>query len=174
LVCYIVELHDSRHIIAGWAAAPPTAIAGGTVNDLFSDRDRAAAMAFYVAMPLIGVSKDIVFLYILQINLHAQFVVGPISGAFIAQNIGVKYVFIVMSALCGIAALICIPCLKETYAPVIRSRLATTCSDSEKVYQALPPKKESIWHILWLNLSRPVILLSHSFICFILSLYLAL
>ena len=43
-----------RHTIAGWAAAPPTAIAGGTVNDLFSDRERAAAMAFCVAMPLIG------------------------------------------------------------------------------------------------------------------------
>jgi len=43
-----------RHTIAGWAAPPPTAIAGGTVNDLFSDRERAAAMAFYVAMPLIG------------------------------------------------------------------------------------------------------------------------
>jgi hypothetical protein len=170
----LVDPRNSLHIIAGWAAAPPTAIAGGTVNDLFSDRDRAAAMAFYVAMPLIGVSKYLGFSYILQINLHTQFVVGPISGAFIAQNIGVKYIFIVMSALCGAAALICIPCLKETYAPVIRSHLTTKYSDSEKVYQTLPPKKESIWHILWLNLSRPVMLLSHSFICFILSLYLAL
>jgi hypothetical protein len=105
--------------------------------------------------------------YILHINLHAQFVVGPITGAFIVQNIGVKYIFIVMSALCGVAALIGIPCLKETYAPVIRS-------DSKETYQILPKRKESIWHILWLNLSRPIILLSHSFICFILSLYLAL
>lgn len=99
---------------------------------------------------------------------------GPIAGGFIAQNIGVKYILIVMSALCGLAALIGIPCLKETYAPVIRSGLATTSSESEKAYQTRRPKNESIWHILWLNLSRPVILLSRSFICFILSLYLAL
>lgn len=99
---------------------------------------------------------------------------GPIAGGFIAQNIGIKYIFIVMSALCGLAALIGIPCLKETYAPVIRSGLATTFSESEKAYQTRRQKNESIWHTLWLNLSRPVILLSHSFICFILSLYLAL
>jgi MFS family permease len=104
----------------------------------------------------------------------AGFVVGPIAGGFIAQHIGLKYIFIIMSALCGVAALIGIPCLKETYAPVIRLRLGKLSSDSEKVAQTLLYKNESIWRKLWLNLSRPVILLSHSFICFILSLYLAM
>src|ERR1700691_585210 len=102
------------------------------------------------------------------------FVVGPVIGGFIAQNIGSKYVFIVMSALCGLAALICIPFLRETYAPVIRLKLTSTSSIPEKAAQTHIPKNQSIWRILWLNLSRPVILLSHSFICFILSLYLAM
>jgi MFS family permease len=102
------------------------------------------------------------------------FVVGPIAGGFITQSIGVEYVFIIMSALCGVAALFSIPFLKETYAPVIRLHLEKSSPDSEKVAQALLHKGESIWRKLWLNLSRPVELLTHSFICFILSLYLAM
>jgi MFS family permease len=142
--------------LSGWAAAAPTAVGGATINDLFVDRERAVAMAVYIAGPLIG------------------FVIGPIAGGFIAQTIGVKYVFITMSALCSLAALIGIPFLRETYAPVIRLRLAKMSSEPEKVAEAHLPMNKPIWHILWLNLSRPVILLSHSFICFILSLYLAM
>jgi hypothetical protein len=52
--------------------------------------------------------------------------------------------------------------------------LAKKSSDPEKVALTLPPKKESLGHLLWLNLSRPIILITHSFICFILGLYLAM
>ena len=41
-------------MIAGWAAAAPTAVGGATINDLFVDRERAVAMAVYIAGPLIG------------------------------------------------------------------------------------------------------------------------
>jgi len=142
--------------LAGWAAAPPTAIAGGTINDIFFERERAAAMALYVAMPLLG------------------FVAGPIMGGFIVQNMGEKYIFIIMSGLCGLAALIGIPCLRETYAPVIRLSLAKRSSDSDTPVWTPTGTNGSIWHILWLNLSRPIVLLLRSFICFILSLYFAM
>jgi len=101
---------------------------------------------------------------------------GPVIGGYIAQNMGFKYVFIVTSISCGVAALVGIPFLRETYAPVIRLNMAKRTSDSEKgmAAQKITPIDESIWHILWLNLSRPIILLTRSFICFILSLYLAL
>ncbi|KIM71778.1 hypothetical protein PILCRDRAFT_16737 [Piloderma croceum F 1598] len=142
--------------LSGFAAAPPSAIAGGTINDLFAERERAAAMAFLLVTPLIGS------------------VIGPIIGGYISQSVGVKYVFVFLSALCGAAALIGIPCLKETYAPVVRLAQAKRSSDFEKLVEALAPKNRSMWHTLWLNLSRPVILLTRSFICFILSLYLAM
>jgi MFS family permease len=112
-------------------------------------------MAVYVTGPLIG------------------FVIAPVTGGFIAQNIGFKYVFIIISALCGLAALIGIPFLRETYAPVIRLRLARS-SNLEKATQTFAPENQSIGRIMWLNLSRPVTLLTRSFICFILSLYLAM
>jgi MFS family permease len=100
--------------------------------------------------------------------------VGPISGGYIAQNIGVKSIFFIMSGICGAAALISIPFLKETYAPLIRLRLATKLSGSEKTIRTLLPENESIWLLLRVNFSRPIILISHSFIFFILCLYLAM
>jgi hypothetical protein len=51
---YISLLNCTAHGIAGWAAAPPAAIAGGTVDDLFSERERGLAMALYVTMPFAG------------------------------------------------------------------------------------------------------------------------
>jgi MFS family permease len=145
--------------LAGWAGAAPIAIGGGSVSDVFSERERAGAMALYSLGPLIGP------------------VVGPIAGGFIAQSIGIKYVFIVISASCGVAALIGIPLLRETYAPVIRLRLAQKSADPEKAarqHPTLVAARRSKGHILWVNLSRPAIMLTHSFICFILSLYMAL
>jgi len=74
-------------------------------------------------------------------------------------------------------ALIGIPFLKETYAPVIRLRLAKNAADPEEAARQLPTvssRKDSKWRIIWLNLRRPAYLLTHSLICFMLSLYMAL
>lgn len=104
-------------------------------------------------------------------------VVGPIAGGFIAQSIGIKYVFIVISGLCGLASLVGIPLLKETYAPVIRLRLAKKAADPEtaaKKHPHLIADHGNKLHVLWINLSRPLYMLTRSFICFILSLYMAL
>ena len=103
--------------------------------------------------------------------------VGPIAGGFISETIGYKYVFIVISALCGLAAVIGIPFLRETYSPVIRLRLAQKSTDPEKAARMHPHLMQNHggkWHLMWINLSRPFILLTRSFVCFILSLYMAL
>src|SRR5882762_2809437 len=99
---------------------------------------------------------------------------GPIAGSYITQTLGVRYIFIATSALGGIGSLVGILLLEETYASVIRSRLAERSLDLEKAVHAHTTNNESIWRTIWLNLSRPVILLTRSFICFILGLYLAL
>jgi MFS family permease len=46
---------------------------------MFAERDRATAMTLYTLGPLIGPA------------------VGPIAGGFIAQYIGIKWVFIVIA-----------------------------------------------------------------------------
>jgi hypothetical protein len=98
------------------------------------------------------------------------------AGGFIAQTIGIKYVFIVISGACGVSALIGIPLLRETYAPVIRLRLARNFEDSEKAMQhpTTVSARRSTLHFFWVNIRRPAMLLTHSFVCFILSFYMAL
>jgi len=140
--------------LSGLSGSAPIAIGGGSVSDLFSERDRASAMALFSLGPLVGP------------------VVGPIAGGFIAQTIGIKWVFIVIACICGVASLIGIPLLRETYAPVILARRAARSNDPETGANGTPSlQKAHGLSFLWVNLSRPFILLFGSFICFVLSLY---
>ncbi|KAL6309751.1 multidrug resistance protein 4 [Sparassis latifolia] len=146
-------------LLSGFFGSAPIAIGGGTVSDLFSERDRASAMAVYSLGPLIGPA------------------VGPIAGGFIAQSIGFKYIFVVIGALCGVASIFCVPLLRETYHPVIRLRRARHSSDPEKEAQRHPhllQEHGNKFHRIWVDMSRPFILLTRSPVCFILSLYMAL
>ncbi|KAL0066036.1 hypothetical protein AAF712_006864 [Marasmius tenuissimus] len=100
---------------------------------------------------------------------------GPVAGGFLAQEVGVKWVFIAIAAACGVAGLIGIPLLRETYAPVIQRRKAKRMDpeNRSRVSAGMPGADSSKMHYLWLNLTRPIVLLTRSFICFILSLYMA-
>ncbi|KAF9247174.1 multidrug resistance protein 4 [Melanogaster broomeanus] len=145
--------------LAGFVGSAPIACGGACISDLFSENDRASAMALYNLGPLIGP------------------VIGPIMGGFIAQSIGVQYVFYVVVALCGIAGFLALALLRETYAPIIRLQHDKYATDPEKAASAHPNlivHHTSHWNHLWTNLARPVVLLTRSSICFMLSLYVAL
>jgi len=47
-------LFSNGIFIAGFAGSAPVAIGGGSVGDLFSEKDRASAMALFSLGPLIG------------------------------------------------------------------------------------------------------------------------
>ncbi|KAJ7432311.1 major facilitator superfamily domain-containing protein [Mycena galericulata] len=144
--------------LAGFSGSAPIACGGGVVSDLFSERDRAAAMAIYSLGPLIGP------------------VVGPIAGGFVTEKIGIKYVFIIVAGLAGLSSVLGIPILRETYSPILRLRKAKKSADPEKAAQQHPillREHSSKLHYLWINLSRPAILLFGSLVCFMLSLYMA-
>ncbi|KAF5359949.1 hypothetical protein D9757_012234 [Collybiopsis confluens] len=70
-----------------------------------------------------------------------------------------------------------IPLLQETYAPVLKYRLSVQESsglDADEQRKIHPTfVYGSLWRFLWVNLKRPLIILSTSLICFALSLYLA-
>ncbi|VDB97006.1 unnamed protein product [Peniophora sp. CBMAI 1063] len=148
-----------RFMCGGFGAAP-IAIGGGIIGDLFSEHERAPAMAIYTLGPLIGP------------------VIGPVMGGFLGESVGWKYCFILIVALAGAAAVVGLPCLRETYAPVIRLRLAKSMDPEEAMkrhphlMEAHDPKKR--WQIIKVNLVRPFVLLTRSLICFVLSLYMAL
>ncbi|KAJ7118564.1 major facilitator superfamily domain-containing protein [Mycena crocata] len=144
--------------LVGFSGSAPIACGGGVISDLFSERDRAAAMAIYSLGPLIGP------------------VVGPIAGGFVAEKIGIKYVFIIVAGLGGIASIVGLPILRETYSPILRLDIAKKSADPEKAAQNHPvllSEHTSKLHYLWINLSRPAILLFGSLVCFMLSLYMA-
>ncbi|KAI6164743.1 major facilitator superfamily domain-containing protein [Pisolithus thermaeus] len=140
--------------LAGFAGSTPLAIGGGVIGDLFAERDRASAMALYTIGPLIGPA------------------IGPIIGGFVSQSIGTQYVFYLITGLCGLAAALAIPLLRETYAPVLRLRKVKHPIDVEE--KAVIRTIAARWNYLWTNIARPMLILTRSFICFILSLYMAL
>lgn len=153
-------------------------------------------MALYSLGPLVGMLFQAPFFapVFLRRSEWLGPVVGPVAGGFIAQTIGVKWVFIVIASTwshylwwmrlltsnlvaCGLVSLVGIPLLEETYAPVIRLRRAAKSGDPEKQAAAHPhllQEHGSKLHVLWINLYRPVHLLFNSLVCFVLSLYMAL
>ncbi|KAF9811719.1 hypothetical protein IEO21_06475 [Rhodonia placenta] len=145
--------------LAGWGGSASVGIGGSVVSDIFAPADRGSAMAILAMGPLVGPT------------------VGPIAGGFVTQTIGFKWVFVIIAAVCGVASVIGIPFLRESYAPVIKLRLARKNRSAE---DALGPKEsiaQGSWRdklaLLWINLTRPAILLTRSPICLMLSMYLA-
>ncbi|KAJ7260114.1 multidrug resistance protein 4 [Mycena rebaudengoi] len=143
--------------LCGIAVSPPLACGGGCISDLFEERDRAAAMSLFIFGPLLGP------------------VIGPIAGGFISECLGFRWIFIVLALIAGGLALLGIPLLRETYAPVLRARQLKkefVEPDAERLREvAAVTAQEGVSEKIWINLSRAVILLTTSFICFILSLY---
>jgi hypothetical protein len=150
----------SNHFAAGLGGCAPVAIGGGSISDLFNDKERGIAMSIYTTGPLMGP------------------VLGPIAGGFMVQSIGFKWVFVLLTILAGVGALVGIPFLEETYAPVLKEKLARRRARDEeasgKGVSFEVPAKPSLGETLRVNLSRPFLLLTRSFICFILSLFMAL
>lgn len=81
--------------LAGFSGSAPIAIGSGSVGDLFAARERASAMALYSVGPLIGPFST------RSLEQHSNLIsgpaVGPVAGGFIAQTVGMKYVFIVIA-----------------------------------------------------------------------------
>jgi len=144
--------------LAGCAGSTSQACGGGVIADLFDPNSRALAMALYSVGPLLGP------------------VLGPIVGGYLVQAVGIKWIFIVISAFAGAIALVALPLLRETYAPLLLLRRLQRVGDPERhssVQTSLPSTTNEKIQIIWLNLSRPVVLLFTNFICFVLALYMA-
>ncbi|KAH7105945.1 major facilitator superfamily domain-containing protein [Auriculariales sp. MPI-PUGE-AT-0066] len=144
---------------AGLGGSAAVGIGGGCVADVFKERERAQAMGIYTLGPLLGP------------------VIGPIAGGFLADAVGYKWIFVVITILAGISLAAGIPLLRETYAPFIIEQRARRRIKDEEARGDVPekaPAKANLSHVLWLNISRPFILLTRSLICFTLAAYMGL
>ncbi|KAG2065935.1 multidrug resistance protein 4, partial [Suillus decipiens] len=142
--------------LAGFVGSAPVACGGGVVSDIFSENERASAMAVYFVGPLIGP------------------VVGPVMGGFIAESVGILNVFYVIVGICGVVTVLGFLLMRESYAPVIRLRREQRYTDLERAVTVHPTFAMNKWAYLWMSIKRPIMIMTHSFICFMLSLYMAL
>lgn len=76
---------------------------GGTISDMFEPSERAGIFGWYLLGPLLGPT------------------LGPLFGGLIVQRLGWRWIFWVLTIVCGINTLSGFFFLKETYAPVILS-----------------------------------------------------
>lgn len=108
-------------------------------------------------------------------------VIGPAIGGFATQDLNWRWIFKLVAIAAGASSAFGIPLLRETYAPVLLERRAKNRGKSgEAIYEKgvhvgrVNGEVVSTTRFLWVNLSRPLALLSGSFVCFILSCYMAL
>ncbi|KXN81467.1 hypothetical protein AN958_04548 [Leucoagaricus sp. SymC.cos] len=125
--------------LSGFTGSAPIPLGGGLMTDLFSERDRGPPSSLFILGVLIGP------------------IVGPVTGGFVTQQVGIKWVFIVISCLWF--------CLLG-WDPVAQGNVCAHYTDGES-----SPFR---FKYFVTNLGRPIVLLFRSFICFILSLYTAL
>ncbi|KAG8925807.1 hypothetical protein FRC02_009391 [Tulasnella sp. 418] len=136
--------------LTGLAGSGPLAIGGGSISDVFDESERGAALGVFMMGPLLGP------------------ILGPVAGGFAADDLGQEWIFWILAILAGAVALVGVPLLQETYAPVIIAKKFSTTHHNVGV-----ERSKNLWDILTVDMTRPIVLLTTNFICFILSLYTA-
>ncbi|KAI0514873.1 major facilitator superfamily domain-containing protein [Xylaria bambusicola] len=87
--------------LAGLGGSAPLAIGGGVLSDLFTAENRGKALSIYSLAPLLGPA------------------IGPIAGAFIAQNTTWRWAFYATTIADALIQGAGVFFLKETYAPLL-------------------------------------------------------
>lgn len=87
--------------LAGFGGSAPLAIGGGVLSDLFTAEERGKAMSIYSLAPLLGPA------------------IGPIAGAFIAENTSWRWIFFATTIADALIQAAGVFLLQETYAPVL-------------------------------------------------------
>jgi predicted MFS family arabinose efflux permease len=98
-------------------------------------------------------------------------------GGFMAETIGWRYIFILVSGLSALVSVAGILLFRETYAPVILLRIAEKENTTKEVLNNNPRFAQAHGNrldYLLTNLRRPFMLLTRSIVCFMLSAYMAL
>ncbi|KAF4448783.1 hypothetical protein F53441_7832 [Fusarium austroafricanum] len=137
--------------IAGSFGAGPMNIGGGSIADQVELSKRGFVMSIFFTGIFLGP------------------VIGPVIGGFIAQDLGWRWVFWVMTIVKGVMTILTFLFLAESHAPTIQRKRA-----NNKEEQASNIEKPKASQLLLRSVSRPMRMLIRSPIITGLSLYLAL
>ena len=108
-----IETLIAMRTICGFFGSVGIANGGGTISDMFEPKERAGVFGWYLLGPLLGPT------------------LGPLFGGIIVQRLGWRWVFWVLTIVCGINTLAGYFFLRETYAPVILSMRKTRLEREE-------------------------------------------
>lgn len=145
--------------LAGLFGSSPLANAGGTIADVLDAAQLGLGMALFSVAPFLGPA------------------LGPISGGFLGESAGWRWVEGMLAIFCGCVLLLMMCFSSETYAPLLlRQRAAKLSKVTGKVYRyrADAAKPFSVKKLFSASLVRPWKFLIFEPIVFILSIYVAI
>ncbi|KAI8623891.1 major facilitator superfamily domain-containing protein [Xylariaceae sp. FL1651] len=126
--------------LAGLGGSAPLAIGGGVLGDLFNAEDRGKALSIYSLAPLLGPA------------------IGPIAGAFIAQNTTWRWAFYATTIADAVIQIAGLFFLKETYTPVLlvwKKRRLVRETGNEALHTPFDHPDRTVARTLRIALERP-------------------
>ncbi|KAK9480684.1 major facilitator superfamily domain-containing protein [Lipomyces japonicus] len=145
-------------LIDGIAFSAPMTLVGGSLADMWRDKERGPAMATFSAAPFLGPC------------------IGPIVGGYIGDTVSWRWMYWVMLMFTGVIYLLFVFTIPETYAPAILKKRAAklrkeTGDDSYVTDMELDPRP--LKDMIVVSLSRPIVLLFRELIVFLVSVYMS-
>ncbi|ODV92726.1 hypothetical protein CANCADRAFT_1322 [Tortispora caseinolytica NRRL Y-17796] len=144
-------------LIDGIAFSAPMTLVGGTLADMWSEKDRGVAMAVFSCAPFLGP------------------VMGPLIGGFIGMKKGWRWIYWVFFIFSAVTAVL-VTMIPETHAPTILKRRAKQLrkannDDSYKTDKEIAPL--SVKQLMKISFTRPFTLLFGELIVFLLTIYMS-
>ncbi|OTB00235.1 hypothetical protein M426DRAFT_66314 [Hypoxylon sp. CI-4A] len=146
---------------SGAFGAAPLTNSGGMIADTFPSKERGLAITIYALVPLFAPS------------------LGPITGEYVANILGWRWLMCVMALLSASALLVSLLILPETYAPVLLHQRAQKMSEMTGLVYISAMGTGDERHVSFIKtlattLSRPFLLASHEVIIPAVALYQAI
>jgi multidrug resistance protein len=138
--------------LAGLFGSVGMANGGGSLNDMYVPSERATVFGWYLVGPLLGPT------------------IGPTFGGIIAQKLGWRWIFGILSIVCGINTTLALFFLRESYAPTILERRQRETSAREGS-EFKPADRRPFRTKLALSISRPMRILATQPIVQVMSLF---
>ncbi|PNS19288.1 hypothetical protein CAC42_2465 [Sphaceloma murrayae] len=145
--------------IAGFFGSVGIANGGGTISDMFYPDERAGIYGWYLLGPLLGPT------------------IGPVFGGVVVQRLSWRWIFFILTIVCGVNTLAGYFLLRETYAPIVLAKRKTRMEKDGKAepgsykvdgYDETPPGQKILR-----ALKRPIKIFAQP-IVFTMSIYQAL
>ncbi|SNX81332.1 probable mfs-multidrug-resistance transporter [Melanopsichium pennsylvanicum] len=145
--------------LSGFFGSSPLVNTGGTLADMFNAKQRGLAMAIFASAPFLGPA------------------LGPITGGFLGQSAGWKWVIGFLTIFAGIITIVGAISVPETYAPVLlrwRAQKLSEVTGYHYICKLDKGRDTSLKTQFKVALSRPWLLLIWEPIVLLLSIYIAI